>query len=193
MAIGSARGGNVKTGSGKVVIPASCKGIWITAHDDLEQTVPATPLNPATITDSTFHWVKVPEGATRCLLRAQATKTNTVTTDPIVRLYGVYPSEDAVFDKYGDIINEDGSFDDDGTILFMRLDLAETAGTGITLDIETNHPNRMFDAHATPKAYSNPPTITPYDLLGAWYIGVVPLTASATSAGVVKAQVLFIN
>lgn len=193
MAIGAAAGGSVKTGSGQVVIPASCKGIWITAHDDLEQTVPTTPLNPATISNAEFHWVKVPEGATRAILRAQYTQSATVTTDPVVRLYGVYPSETAVFDLRGEIINEDGSFDNDGTILFMRLDLAATAGTGITLDLVTSGTGLMFDAHATPKAYSDPPTITPYDLLGAWYIGVVPVTAANVSAGVVKAQVLFIN
>lgn len=194
MAIGEAKGGNVKRDSSNpIVIPASCKGIWLVANDDLEQTVPATPLNPATIADSTFHWIKVPEGSTRCILRAQYTASATVTTDPIVRVIGAYPGVGAAYNKTGDIINEDGSFPNDGTIRFMRLDLADTDGTGITLDLVSSGTGLIIDAASTAKAYSDPTSITPIDLLGAWYVGVVAVTAANVNTGVVACEVLFVN
>lgn len=193
MAIGSMNRGGVTTGYDKVVVPTSCRGTWIVTNDDLEQTVPATPLNPATITSQYCHWVKVPSGAGKVIPRAKYTKSATVTTDPVIRIYGAFPGPSTVFKGNGEFINDDGSFTDDGTIEFMRLDLAATAGTGITLDLVTSGASMMFDAHATPKAYSDPASITPIDLLGAWYVIACPVTASATDTGVVVCELLFMN
>lgn len=195
MAIGAAKGGNVKVdSSARIVIPASCKGVWLVANDDLEQVVPATPLNPATIADATFHWIRVPEGSTRCILRAQYSAAATVTTDPVVRVIGAYPGTGTVaYSKSGDIISEDGSFPNDGTIRFMRLDLAASAGTGITLDLISSGTGLIIDAASTAKAYSDPTSVTPIDLLGAWYVGVVAVTAANVSTGVVACELLFIN
>ncbi len=195
MAIGPMKRAGVRVRNGTIVVPASCKATWITAHDDLEQTVPTTPLNPATISNAEFHWVKVPDGATRCIVRAKYTKSATVTTSPVVRIIGACPGESAV-DKAppsGEYINEDGSFPDDGTIEFMRLDLAASAGTGTTLTLVSSGADLMFDAHATPKAYSDPTSLTPIDLLGSWYVGIVPVTAANVSTGVVVGQIMFMN
>lgn len=196
MAIGAMNGGSVRTGSNQVVVPASCKGIWVVTNDDLVQAVPATPLNPATITSAYCHWVKVPEASTRCLMRARARKANTYTTDPIVRLVGAYPAPTGcVMDKYGQFINEDGSMPNDGTVEFMRLDLAASTGTGITLDCVDSGTSQMFDAATTAQAYTDPPTITPYDLLGAWYVMAIPVTAAVynSGTGAVVCELLFLN
>jgi len=195
MAIGAMNGGGVWTGSNQVVVPVSCRGVWHITNDDLVQAVPATPLNPATITSQYCHWVKVPNGAGKCIVRARSRKANTFTTDAVVRIIGAYCGPLTVINSKGEFISEDGSMVNDGTIEFMRLDLAASTGTGITLDVADAGTNMMFDAASTPQAYSDPTTITPIDLLGAWYVMAVPVTAAAynSGTGTTPCELLFMN
>lgn len=197
MAIGSMVSAGAYKGACAPMVPSSVKGRWIICNDDLEQTVPAAPLNPAGITDASIHWVKVPDWASKVLLSARMTKAATVTTSPVVRLVGAYPSSiGATLNQPPDpfsFINDNGSFPNDGTIRFMRLDLADSDGTGITLTLTSSGAGMMIDAASTAKAYADPPTITPYDLLGAWYVTMIPVTAANVDTGLVTGELMFLN
>lgn len=188
-------------GASRVVIPGSCYSGWVTANDDLTATVPSTPLNPAasTGTTSSCHWIEIGPGVTRCLIRARTRKANTWTTQPVVRLIGAFRSPTCVVDTKnvlsGAFINADGSMPNDGTVEFMRIDLAASTGTGITLTFVDSGANEMFDAATTAQAYSDPTTLTPYDLLGARYLLVMPITAGVynSGTGTTPCEVLLMN
>lgn len=167
--------------SGPNVTVASVKGSWITANDDAETAQSATDLLvPAGIDDSVFHWIVVGPGATRALIRARALVGATVTTDPVVRLIGAYGK-----------INADGSFANDGTVKFLRLDNADANAAGLTLDLISSGANTLRDATYQ---YSDVlPSLDGVDLKGAHYVGVAVETAANVNTGTVQVELLLLN
>lgn len=180
MPIGSAKAGGVNVSSGPLVFPASVKGTWTIANDDAETAQSATDLLvPAGIDDSTFHWVEVHPGATRVLVRARMAVGATVTTDPIVRIIGAFADPAS-----------DGSYANDGSVMFLRLDNADWNATGVTLDLTSSGSTMNSDSVY---AYSDVTTLDGYDVKGSWYIGVAVETAANVNSGTVPVQVLFLN
>lgn len=181
MAIGEPRRGGVAyDGGGQVVYPASLRGLWVTANDDAETAQSETDLlRPAAVDDPTFHWVAVPFGATRVLVRARYDAEATVTASPVVRLVGA--------DEYP---LEDGTLADDGTVRFIRLDNRAADAEGVTLTLATSGGGLLRDGTY---AYSDPPTLDGYDLLGSRSVGVLVETAADVDTGAVAIELLFLN
>lgn len=180
MAIGGFLGANPSVVSGRCVVNASANGDWIVANDDAETAQSATDLlRPAAIDDSVFHWVKVGPNATRVLVRARQAVGATVTTSPVVRIIGAFGS-----------IASDGTFADDGTVRFLRLDSADWNATGVTLTLVSSGTGLNRD---TSYAYTDVSTLDGYDMKGANYIGIAVETAANVNSGTVPIEVLFIN
>jgi hypothetical protein len=181
MAIGAVRSGGVMTGSMQVVNTATVHGAWFTIHDDLEQAAySATILStPATITDSNFHWGRVPDGASRILLRARYSIGGTAPTNPVLYLLGAYG-----------VPATDGSFANDGAVVFMRLDAVGTAAAGFTFTLVAAGAGLMKDATY---AYSDPVSLTLTNLNGANYVGVGIATAGALTGGTIQCLAMFSN
>lgn len=184
MAIGALRSTGTRTNGNQEVIASATKGVWTVANDDCRTAQSAAMLlSPATITDSTFHWVKVPQGATKVLVRARVPiATTSIGTAPTVRVIGAYEN--------GGTINSDGSMPSDGTVCFARLDAATWAGTALTVwGVVTLATAEYRDASYY---YSNVTALAGYALLGADYVGIPVVVASATTAtAAVEIQVLF--
>lgn len=183
MAIGALRRANTVTEAGPIVYPASAKATWITANDDAETAQSAGDLlAPAAIDDSVFHWVKVGPGVTRVLIRARQAIAATVTTSPVVRVYGLWSDDEEV----------SGAFDTDGTggVRCLRLDNADANASGVTLTLVTSGTGLMQDSAY---AYTDVPTLDGYDLKGAPFVGVAVETAANVNSGTVPIEVLFVN
>ncbi len=186
MAIGATKGGGMRPGGTPVVIPGSAHGVWVTANDDCRTAQTAAMLyNPSSITDSTFHWIRVPYGTTRALIRGKVAKATTaVGTSPVVRVVGAYDVAGGLADCSGVA---------DGTVEFLRLDAATWAATGLTLTFPAS-PSTTNCYNDTTYFYSDVASLTPIDLLGANWVGVPVVTASATTASAaVLAELCFIN
>lgn len=148
-----------------------------TANDDLRTAQSAANLlHPFGITDSTFHWVKVPDLATRFYVRASTTSTlATVTTSPIVRIYGC-------------IMDPADSGSTATTAKMLRLDSYDANATGTTLTLVASRTGMQNDGT---NYFSNvaPTTISftgGYPTQGCRYVGVLCETAAniATSVAV---------
>jgi hypothetical protein len=188
MAIGSLIKSNVRSSGLQNVVVAAPKGQWVTVNDDARTAQGASVLlSPATVTDSVFHWVAVPEGVRKVLVRARMpVGTATVTTSPKVRVWGAFKTQATS----GEVaIGSDGSFVNDGTIQFVRLDNATVSNAGVTLSLATS--SRLVDSTWS---YSDVSTLSGYDTQGADYIGVMVDTAAAiVSSAAVEIQVLLLN
>lgn len=189
MAIGGQTRGGVQSGGMNVMMPASGGGTWVVVNDNAETAQSSTDLlRPAAIDDSTFHWCKVGDGATRCLVRARMTAdSNTVAQDPIIRVFGAY----------GTSINGDGSWPDTsaaataGDPRFLRLDNVDWNAAGLTIDLVTDGAGMNRDATY---AYSDVvPDLTGLDLKGCQWVGVAVQQAADVSTGTVPIEILFLN
>ena len=174
MAIGQTRRGGMpeseRRGTGSV------KGLWIVANDNAETAqTSGDELDPLAIDDETFHWVQVPEGATRALVRAKIDDEATVSTSPTFFLMGAYGGDPSDSNAKG--------------VTFMRLDNADADAEAVTLTIETGA-NVVTDGTWD---ISNPVDLDGYDLKGAWYIGLIVDTAASVSTGTVPIEVMFLN
>ena len=188
MAIGAQKQGSVSSGSMPLRVIASARGNWVTVNDDAETAQSATMLlRPASITDSTFHWMEVRDGATRCLVRARQAVGATVTTSPVIRVIGAY----------GTSIASDGSWPNTsaaaiaGDPLFLRLDNADWNAAGLTLTLVTSGTGLNRD---NDYAYTDVmPDLTGIDMKGCSWVGVMVETAANVSAGTVPIQILLLN
>lgn len=188
MAITSRTQGGVQNGSMPVHVIASARGNWVTVNDDAETAQSATDLlRPAAIDDSVFHWCEVRDGATRCLIRARMAIAATVTTSPVVRVFGAY----------GTSINGTGAWPDTsaaavaGDPYFLRLDNVDWNAAGLTLTLVTTGTGLNRD---NDYAYTDVmPDLTGIDMKGCAWIGVAVETAANVDTGTVPIQLLFLN
>lgn len=188
MAIGGQTRGGVQSGGMNVMMPASGGGTWVVVNDDAETAQSSTDLlRPAAIDDSTFHWCKVGDGATRCLVRARQAVAATVTTSPVIRVFGAY----------GTSIAGDGSWPNTsaaavaGDPKFLRLDNVDWNAAGLTLTLVTSGTGLNRD---NDYAYTDVmPDLTGIDLKGCQWVGVAVETAANVSAGTVPIEILFLN
>lgn len=175
MAIGATRGGGVRTGGIPQVLVGSALNTIVQANDDARTAQTATMrYGPAGITDSTFHWVRVPAGTTRVLIRARTPiATTAVGTSPVVWLLGAMARDtEALADCAG--VN-------DGTVQYLRLDSATYGGTGQTLTFDAT-PATTDSLNDSVWFYSDVASLTATDLQGCQWVGVAVATAGANTA-----------
>lgn len=186
MAIGSMLRAGVST-IGQIIHTASIKGKWIVCHDNLEATAEtaAVLLKPYSAVTTTLHWVKVPDGATRVMIRAKNdAAATTFTTSPAVVIMGAYGTP-----------NDAGEFS--GTVAdahyarFLRLDTADSNGAAVTLTLAAtgNQEDASFE-------YSDVPTLDGYDLKGCDYVAMLVQTAANVTGGAlngVYGELMFLN
>jgi hypothetical protein len=168
-----------QAGGAGVTHPGSTFTDWQTIHNDLTATAEtgAVLLRPLTYAGTNVAPGKMPPGATRFLLRGRYPQASTLTTSPVVRLYGVWGTPTAA-----------GVFADDGTVLAMRLDNVDANAAGVTVTIGTT-----ADLRDTTYRYTDVIDLTGFDAKGAWYILALTETAGVISAGSIQLQALAMN
>lgn len=165
-------------------MPVTSNAGVVTVVTDAEATAAnSTELKaPLGYAGSNCRWVKVGGYASRALFRVKY--SGTVTTSPIIQVYGVQTETVPA-----------PAFANDGTIAPTRLD-NDAAGSGLTLTLDAT--NDIRDAAGTPNLYSpwyeyvSPQTGVPGDLLGSTWILVLCSTAANVS-GSATIEALLIN
>lgn len=185
MALGSARNANIRH-EGMATVSAGAGSTWIIAHDDAVTAQTGKSLTPNSITDAGFHWIKRGT-ASKMLMRAVMTDgTATSTTDPQVVVMGMW----------GSLGVTDGAYVPDAGARFMRLDNADSAASGITLDIVNSGTDLLNSSNVAGDDYvpvSDPNSLTPIDLKGCDYVGIIVTTAAAASSGTVPIEILLMQ
>lgn len=189
MALSAPIGTNT-TALAQTVAPASAFGNIVTVVTNAKATAAtATELKtPLSFAGSNCRWTKVGPGISRILLRAKY--SGTVTTSPVLQVYGVHQPDPAT-----GVTSDSPAFSDAGTIAPTRLD-NDAAGAGITITLDAT--NDIRDSAGTPNLYSpwyefvSPQTGVPGDCLGASHILVLCSTAANTS-GACVIEALFLN
>lgn len=173
--------------AGNVTYPASVTGNWTIIHNNL-----VTAAESATILKSPATYggpaapAAVSPATTRLLIMARyATATTAVTTSPVVRLYAVY-GPDASFTP------STGTFLNDGSVIFRRIDSATSTGTGITLTLTTAATaDKICDATYR---YSECYDIAGTDLIGAkWILALTETAASVTGSTTIELMAMALN
>lgn len=162
---------------GDISFPASVKGAWVVAHDDLSATAESSTvlMRPGSYSNTSVHPIRIHDAATRVTLRARYDDAvSTVTTSPIVRVYGVYGNDDAV--------SSAGVIDETKASL-VRLDNADSNAAGITLTLETAASAGCLNDGTY--LYSNElaSSLDGIDLRGAKWLLVLTETAASISGG----------
>lgn len=186
MAIGTTKGNGVRSGGVPLVCVGSAHGSWYQVNDDARTAQTATMLyNPNVITDSTFHWVSIPQGTTGVLPRARVPiATTAVGTSPIIYLLGA--SSTSISNVSPEGVN-------DGTIRIMRLDTVAIDGTGLTLTFPASPVTTNCLNDAT-WFYSATPSLAGYDCRGSQWVGVAVQTAGAcTASAAMPVDLLFLG
>lgn len=182
--------GTNSTALGATIVTASAYGNPVTVVSNAKATAAtATELKtPLSFAGSNCFWVKIGQGITRGVFRVKY--SGTVTTSPVIQVYGVHQPDPAT-----GVTTASPAFADNGTIAPTRLD-NDAAGAGITLTLDAT--NDIRDTAGTPNLYSpwyefvSPQTGVPGDLLGCSHILVLCSTAANTS-GAAAIEALFLN
>lgn len=161
--------------------PSSVETNWVQCHDNIEATADAASvlLKPWNSAKTSFHWVRVPELATRLLVRGKVdAAATTISTAPVVWIVGAHG---------GDPSTTTNNFTDTpGATTFAkytRLDNADQDATGITLTLCVTTQG-MEDASYV---YGNPYNLDGFDLKGARYVGLMVATAASVTGGAANA------
>lgn len=165
--------------------PCSLFGTWVTVVQDIEAAASSAAVlqQPLTVTGTNNRAVAIGAGCTSFLLRAKYPQGVTVSTNPIVRAYGIYGQPT--------ITGTDAVFADDGTVKVIRLD-ADTAGAGQTLTL-TGGSGATSDIRDTTFQYSVPWGAGLRDLRGAdWLLVLVETAANHNGTGG-TVEALFLN
>lgn len=178
MAIAAATSAGGVTPTGRVVYPASVQGHWSTIITDLEATAETTALlRPQSAVSTYITPVVLGGNCTRFLVRARYTDSATITTNPVVRIYGGY------YD-----VREAGLVDD-GTKHCLRLDNVDSDATGLTVTMDEDD-----DLRDTTYAYSDcVPDLDGIDAKGAWFIWALIETAGNVGTGTPILQIMPLN
>lgn len=197
MAIGTTKGAGVKAGAVPMVVSGSAHGAWVQANDDARTAQGATTnlYNPTAITDSTFHWVHVPQGTTGCLVRARVPiATTAVGTSPIVAIITAT--------NFAGASNADpapgGVPVTDGTIRIVRVDSPGIGDTGQTCTFPTSPSTTNCQCDSTwfysAWGTSGAASLAGFDHRGGQWVGVLVMTAGAcTASAAMPIDLLLLN
>lgn len=171
--------------SGTLSVPTSVQSDWVVAHQALTATDAAEGtalLRPFTFAGTSVMILEVSPHVTRFIPRARYPQASTLTTNAVVRFYGV--------NGIGPVQSAAGvwSFADDGTNEALRLDNADANAAGITFTLSAT-----ADLRDTTFAYTDPPDLTGYDLKGARWLLCLPETKAVISAGTMTLRVKGLN
>ena len=163
-------GGSIKPGGPDVVYPASMNVNWFTVNTDSSQANTAAQLaNPSSVSTTYVVPASVGQGTRLRLVARMDAATSTVTTSPVVRVFGS--------DKEP---NSSGAFPT-GTI-FHRIDSDNWNDAGTTLSLSVTANASQKDSSWN---YSSAlPVSSGWDMLGAKAIVVLVETAASVSGGV---------
>lgn len=178
MAIGNlVRANSAKSGS-PTFQPIGSYGGVVLAIDNASATAATTAeqINPASVTGTSWHWIKRGEGMTRAYIYARMLKSTTVvTTSPVIKVYGAYPVGSAP--TLPD--NNSGAIPTDGTWVCKRLDAATAAAGGQTLTLALDAADTQPED--TTYIYSDETSVI--DLQDAPYVLVLHSTAASITNG----------
>lgn len=163
-----------------LTIPASVRGEWTVINDDLT-TAQATGdrLAPFLVDDEGFHWVRVPDGATRALWCARTAVAAGMSSTATVRIIGA----DIAPTTNGGYVTGD-------TVHFTRIDNVSPSAGGITIAQATTTTGFLDGTYV----YGAVTSLTATDLLGCAYVGMlVESAASQSGSGAVAGMVRFLN
>ena len=184
MALAAYTSANAKTALVPTV-PVTANGNVATVVSDAEATAAtSTELKaPLGFAGSNCRWVQIGSNGGKVAFRVKY--SGTVTTSPVIQVYGVYTESDPT----------SNAFANDGTFAPNRLDNS-ASGSGITLTLDAT--NDIRDAAGTPNLYSpwytfvSPVTGVPGDALGVNWILVLCSTAANVS-GSASVEMLQLN
>lgn len=174
------------TSGATLVIPTTSYGMWTTCHSNLSATADsaANLLNPTASGISTSVVpIIVGQAVSKALFRVRYPTAATITTSPIVRLYGAHCSE-----EQAKAIETAGALDDTGLAPPIRLDNIDSGAAGVTLTLDSTN-----DIRDGTYKYSDPISLTAMDLLGSKIIWALASTAANISTGTPILQVLLVN
>ena len=174
MAISSPSSGNIQTGGRNAVCVGSVFSQWKIANTNLAQVHTTELLKPGATATSSVIPIKVPEGATRLLLRTRRlAASTTLTTHPIQQIWGI-----------------DDDFAAGYSAMPTRIDTASSSANGIT---STATASDAADSAAT-YLLSDVTDNAGYDCLGcSWIFILVKTAANYSAATTVEALVKFLN
>lgn len=169
----------VQAGGSGVTFPSSMQINWTQVHTDAERVNSgAQLLNPGSVSNAYVIPAIVSQGTRLRIIARTNYAVATVTTSPVVRIYGA-----------NDVPNSSGAFPA-GTI-FHRIDSENFADTGLTLtlDVAANVQN-----DGATYCWSSPqPVSTGFDMLGAKAVVVLIQTAADVDVGTVPLYIALLN
>lgn len=124
-------------------------------------------------------WVRRGAGIVRAYFYARMVASATVTTDPVIRIYGAIPVTDAVADAAMKTPLT-GAIPNDGTWRAIRLDNADWNTAGLTLDLISSGAGLNNDA-----TYAYSDETDEIDLQDCWYYTALVETAANVNTGTV--------
>lgn len=162
------------------------QGPWVTIHGDLKATASTNTTTPLADTSSNVKPAMVPMGATRVRIRVKRGVDATVTTQPIVRVWGVGGPITST--------NVSTTIANDGTVAAWRLDRnGNGAGVTVTMDATNDMADSLYRYSPVPPHTDE---ATPYfDCYGAQYIMALVEQAYAGdgASGTVVLEASFIS
>ena len=194
MAIGATYGSGVRIGSHPAVVAGSVHGSWQQCNDDATSAANQSRYAPTTgITSANVHWILVPVTlATRVLVQARVVNagSQTVTAStPTVAVVGAYKLQSTGQQTAGEI--------DPGTaptsFRYARIDSANIADAGTAITWANTTPSNSNTLTDASFYYSQRPTTTGWDCVGASYVTVLVTGAITTNSGACFVDVLVIN
>lgn len=173
MALSSPTGGG--TGNLPRFATGSVQSWWQLAHSNAKATAETSTASPLQIDQDGARWIKVPQGAVRVHLRLKWTAGATVTTSPVVSLYG---AGDFDSDSKDAPTNEDGA--------------PQLLASGVTLTgtKSVDDDDGATDTFDYSDAFDN--SGDGYDLEGASWL-LVPCTTAAAGPTSVQIEAKFLN
>jgi len=163
-------------GGGGITYASNIFGEWVQVHDNLNATAISSSvlLNPGSYSSTDIHPLIINVGTKLRVMAKFPTATSTVTTQPIVRIYGAnqVPDSSGVYPT--------------GTV-FWRLDGSTWTATNLTVTMEASSANRQTDGTS---AYTTPYSNDGYALLGAKSVLVLHSQATSVASTTLLAQVI---
>ena len=185
--VGATVGANLRPGAHPPIVAASVHGTWTQVNDDATSATNQSRFNPSGMTASNVHWTPLPVAqATRVLVQARIpiAATSVTATTPSVAVIAAFKISPGI---EGDPVAQPTNY------RFIRVDSPNIADAATAMAWPAASPSTSNTLNDATYFYSNLPTTTGWDCLGAQYVTVLVGTAGTVSAGAMPIDVLVIN
>lgn len=162
--------------------PSSVETNWVQCHDNLEATADAASvyLKPYDSAKTSFHWVRVPDNATRVLVRGKVdAAATTIATAPIVAIIGAKGGDPVAATNNFSGVHPTASAANANFAKYTRIDNADQNAAGITLTLCVTTAGFEDNTYV----YGDPYDLTGFDVKGSRYVGLMVLTAASVTGG----------